>query len=373
MGGVFRQPRSRPCLPQQADNVPASVAPPAGLTPSQVPQFVMFGADDNYYADGILWLVNTALRGRPNSDGTPAQMTFFITAGGGTSEDGGIFTPGSVGQTPAQVISAWQAAYAAGHEVGNHTWDHDQSNGTAGDSYTTAQWRAEIVPSQSFLINQAGFPACELDGWRFPYFEFDEEGFQSFAAAGFLFDTSVEFGYNWWVPPGCNCNGYGPGSPQSGNYYWWPFTLDTGFPSDTNSGFDPSETKGVGPHPGVWEFLSPRGTAPRPTTPAPCGPSRGSTTTCGRPWKNSPPRATTSAARSSTPSAEVHGQSRPVQRRHSLHDLLARQSFAGHVLREYGGHAQARAAVLHRLLVQRPVPGRAGRRLPQGHRLDAQS
>ena len=242
--------------------------PPGGLTPSQVPQFVMFGADDNYYADGILWLVDTAFAGKTNPDGTPAQITFFITAGGGSDADGGIFTPGTVGQTPDQVVSSWQAAYAAGHEIGNHTWDHDQSNSTAGDSYTTAQWQGEITPSQAFLIKQANFPSCELDGFRFPYLEFDDEGFASAAAAGFLFDGSMEFGYNWWVPPvaagavlangadaGCGY-GCGPGVYASGQNYWWPFTLDNGPPSADSDGFDPTETKGVTAHPGFWEFLA---------------------------------------------------------------------------------------------------------------------
>jgi hypothetical protein len=237
-----------------------------------VPQFIMIGADDNYYADGIEWVLS-AFAGKTNGDGTPAQITFFITSGGGTAEDGGIFTPGdppagTSPQTAPELISAWQDAYKAGHEIGNHTWDHDQSNGTAGASYTAAQWQAEESPAQSFLINQAGFPACELDGWRFPYLEFDEPGFATVASAGFLFDASMEFGYNWWLPPaptgallangtaaGCGY-GCGPGVYASGQNYWWPFTLDNGPPSGANDGFDPTETKGVMTHPAFWEFLA---------------------------------------------------------------------------------------------------------------------
>jgi peptidoglycan/xylan/chitin deacetylase (PgdA/CDA1 family) len=241
--------------------------PPGGLDPTHVPQFVMFGSDDNYYADGIEWLLG-AFAGKTNPDGTSPQITFFVTSGGGTTANGGIFTPGSppagtTPQTAQQVVSAWQHAYMGGHQIGNHTWDHDQSDGTAGASYTAAQWQVEEGHAQSFLINQAGFPACELDGWRFPYLQFDEAGFATLASAGFLFDTSVEFGYNWWQPPGSTA-GFGPGSPESGKHYWWPMTLDSGFPSSANSGFDPTETKGVGAHPGFWEFFVTTWNSPDP-------------------------------------------------------------------------------------------------------------
>jgi peptidoglycan/xylan/chitin deacetylase (PgdA/CDA1 family) len=217
--------------------------------PSQVPQFVMFGSDDNYYADGIDWLVDTALAGKKNSDGSPAQMTFFITAGGGTTDNGGVFAPGSVNQSEQDVVNSWKHAYAAGHEIGNHTWDHMSDNG-----YTLAQWQTEISKSQDFLVNQVGIPACQLDGWRFPFLEFDDAGFQAYQAAGFLFDTSVEFGYEWWIPPGMTM-GMGGSSPESGQHYYWPFTLDNGFPTDPNSGLLMAETKGVQAHAGVWEFL----------------------------------------------------------------------------------------------------------------------
>jgi peptidoglycan/xylan/chitin deacetylase (PgdA/CDA1 family) len=229
--------------------------------------FVLFGSDDNYYADGVNWLVDTAFSGKTNSDGSPAQITFFITSGGATSNSGGVFVPGSVNQTEQQVLDSWKNAWAKGHQVGNHTWDHDKSDSTAGTSYTAAQWQAELDPAQQLLINQAGIPACEIDGWRFPYLAFDDPGFQTISGAGFKFDASVEFGYNWWQPPG-STSGFGPGSPDSGKHYWWPFTLDSGFPSDNSSGFDPTETKGVGAHPGVWEFLVHTWNSPDPSNPS---------------------------------------------------------------------------------------------------------
>lgn len=261
------------CLPQQTDNVAASVNPPNGLMPSQVPQFVMFGADDNYWADGIEWLINTALAGKVNPDGTPAQMTFFITSGGATTDNGGVFAPGSVNQTPQDVLNSWQDAYKAGHEIGNHTWDHDQSDGTVGATYTAAQWQSEESTAQTFLINQVSIPSCELDGWRFPYLMFDDAGFSTIQSAGFLFDASMEFGYNWWLPPGAPDSGYGPGNPLSGQHYWWPMTLDSGPPSGTNDGFDPTETKGVGAHPGFWEFFAETWNSPDPSSADPMNPT----------------------------------------------------------------------------------------------------
>jgi peptidoglycan/xylan/chitin deacetylase (PgdA/CDA1 family) len=236
------------------------VNPPGGLMPSQVPQFVMFGSDDNYYADGVNWLVDTAFAGKKNADGTPAQITFFITAGGGTSQNGGVFAAGTMGQTEQDVVNSWKHAYAAGHEIGNHTWDHMSNNG-----YTLAQWQTEVSLSQDFLTSQVGIPACELDNWRFPFLEFDDAGFQAYQAAGFIIDTSVEFGYNWWMPPGVTM-GFGNSSPESGKHYYWPFTLDSGFPTDPNSGFDSTLTKGVGAHAGVWEFLENAINAPDPSS-----------------------------------------------------------------------------------------------------------
>jgi peptidoglycan/xylan/chitin deacetylase (PgdA/CDA1 family) len=231
-----------------------AVDPPGGLMPSQVPQFVMFGSDDNYYADGMNWMVDTAFAGKMNPDGTPAQITFFITAGYGTSQNNGIFIPGSVNQTEQDVVNSWKHAYDMGHEIGNHTWDHDMGMNGPGNSYSVAEWQTEISMSQDFLTNQVGVPACELDTWRFPYLAFDDAGFQAYGSAGFIADTSMEFGYNWWQPPGMT-SGFGGSDPESGKHFWWPFTLDNGPPSVSNSGFDPVETKMVGAHPGVWEFL----------------------------------------------------------------------------------------------------------------------
>jgi hypothetical protein len=249
--------------------------------PAQVPQFVMFGSDDNPYADGVDWLVDTAFGGKTNPDGSPAQITFFITAGFGT--DGmygnppvaGIFQQGTAAgggaaQTPQDVVNSWKHAYAAGHQISNHSFHHPGPSSNPPynvEPSTVAGWQAELQPSQDFLQNQVGVPSCEIDGDRFPYLLFNDEGFSAYQSGGLLFDTSMEFGYNWWVPPTCvapSCYGVGTATGQSGMTYWWPMTFDSGPPSDTNDGFlgliggsaengEPGSP--VGAHAGFWEFF----------------------------------------------------------------------------------------------------------------------
>jgi hypothetical protein len=230
----------------------------------------MFGSDDNPYADGVNWLVDTAFGGKTNPDGSPAAITFFITAGFGT--DGmygnppvaGVFQQGTApgggaAQTPQDVVNSWKHAYASGHQIANHTWSHPGPNNGTATPTTVAEWQAQINPSQDFLINQVGIPACELDGDRFPFLLFNDNGFTAYQSGGLLLDTSMEFGYNWWIPPTCvapSCYGVSTSTGQSGMTYWWPMTLDSGPPSGANDGFQGlTGNPAVGTHAGFWEFF----------------------------------------------------------------------------------------------------------------------
>jgi hypothetical protein len=231
------------CLPSQTDNVAASIDPPGGLKANKVPQFVMFGFDDNAYSDGINWVVNTLFANRQNNDGSAALATFFLIGGAATTNNGGVFNNFG-GQTETDMTNAWANAFAAGHELGNHTWDHADG----GDSRVLADWVNEIQPANDFVKNALGIPQCQLVGWRFPYLHFDDAGFQAFSAAGYVYDTSIEFGYDWWQPPGFTM-GFGSSDPNYGKHFWWPFTLDNGLDSSFACC-----SKGVQAHPGVWEF-----------------------------------------------------------------------------------------------------------------------
>jgi peptidoglycan/xylan/chitin deacetylase (PgdA/CDA1 family) len=226
-----------PACGDGADSMAPSIDPPGGLTPDKVPMFVMMGFDDNAYSDGINWVLDT-FRSRQNPDGTAARATFFISAGFASE----FFNPAG-GQTEADVLNAWKKIKADGHEIANHSWSHAETLMGA----DLATWQAEITKANDLFTKTLGIEQCKVSGFRTPFLGFNQATFDAIRMAGFIkYDTSVEFGYDWWQPPGSD-KGWGPGSPESGKHYYWPYTMNQPFPA----GF---ASKGVVPIPGVWEF-----------------------------------------------------------------------------------------------------------------------
>lgn len=79
----------------------ASTSPPGGLSPADVPQFVVFTADDaiqQYTIDAL----NLVLQGRKNPNGCPVRMTYF----------------NSIQYTNFSLVTEW---FVAGNEIGDHT------------------------------------------------------------------------------------------------------------------------------------------------------------------------------------------------------------------------------------------------------------
>lgn len=225
-----------PCS-DQLDDVAPSVDPPGNLPASQVPMFVLLGFDDNAYVDGVEWTLDY-LRARKNADGTAARATFFITAGFASE-----FFTAAGGQTRAGVIDAWKRIKTDGHEIANHTWSHGMQ--LAG--LDEAGWRAELTRANDLFADTLGVERCKLWGFRTPFLGFNQGTFDAMKAAGVRYDTSVEFGYDWWQPPGSE-RGYGPGTAESGKHYYWPFTMNRPLPN----GF---ATRGVMVQsPGLWQF-----------------------------------------------------------------------------------------------------------------------
>ena len=218
------------------DNVPPSIVPPGGLPPDRVPMFVLLGFDDNAYLDGMTWTLDV-LAARRNADGSPALATFFITAGFVSD----FFRPVG-GQSKEALIASWKRISSDGHEVANHTFSHGE-NLAGGD---LATWQDEIGKTQDLFVETLGVERCKLWGFRTPFLGFSDSTFQALRGLGIRYDTSVEFGYDWWQPPG-SMQGFSPGSVESGQNYYWPFTMDGPFPQ----GF---YHKGISPIPGMWQF-----------------------------------------------------------------------------------------------------------------------
>lgn len=208
--------------------------PPAGLAPSQCPQFIVVGCDDNQHADGIEWVLET-FRDKTNPigkksaltfDGAPARVSFYVTGVSAEDPRRGV---------DAGVLAAWKAAYASGHEIANHAWSHAH-----GGAFTVAQWREEIERCNEFIAAGTGLPRDQILGFRAPFLEYNENAFTAARQAGMLYDTSVQLG---WGPP---ASGGEPACEPAGANHFWPFTLDDGLPE--------TGIPGAGAHPGLWEI-----------------------------------------------------------------------------------------------------------------------
>jgi hypothetical protein len=224
-----------PCS-DQVDNVAPSIDPPGGLAANRVPMFILLGFDDNAFVDGIDWTLDY-FRNKSNADGTAARATYFISAGFASE-----FFVAAGGQTPAGVIESWKRIKNDGHEIANHSWSHGMQ--LAGSD--AAAWQAELTRANDLFVNMLGVERCKLWGFRTPFLGFSQATFTAIKAVGFRYDTSVEFGYDWFQPPGSQ-TGYGPGTAEAGKHYYWPFTMNQPFPG----GF---ASKGIMPVPGVWQF-----------------------------------------------------------------------------------------------------------------------
>lgn len=228
------------------DNVAPSANPPCGLTPSQVPQFVALGFDDNAYSGidgsagtgGMSWATAMA-RTRTNPDGSPIHLSFYMTT---------IYMDQWQSESPTFVKRAWRQALVDGHEIGNHTQGH-----LHGLMFQLMQWRMEMQscinsltkpfdPNESNFSPDAtkgiGASASDIVGFRTPFLEYNDATLQAAKELGFRYDCSIEDGYQW---------------EQDGTDYLWPYTLDNGSPGhEVLVGWGSRQP--ISPRPGLWEL-----------------------------------------------------------------------------------------------------------------------
>ncbi|MBN1980486.1 MAG: polysaccharide deacetylase family protein, partial [Chitinivibrionales bacterium] len=150
-------------------------------------------------------------------DASKALCTFYTTSS-------------NLGQTSA----LHKEAYADGHEIGNHTQDHVTAFST--DEGT---WKSQMSKCNSEL-SAAGISASTIVGFRTPFLQYSNATFRAMKSIGFVYDCSVEEGFQ---------------PDQTGGTFFWPYTLDQGSPG--NKLFVEWEMAGyevLASYPGLWEM-----------------------------------------------------------------------------------------------------------------------
>jgi peptidoglycan/xylan/chitin deacetylase (PgdA/CDA1 family) len=218
------------------DNFPRSKAidPPAGLIPEQCPMFVSVGFDDNGDSTGMKWALdlfrpinNPIADGNLGTfDGTPARVTFFVSA---YYADPNYIDPDYPDHATGARLNQtqWQNAMHDGHEIGNHTYEH-----LHGKAFTVDQWIADIIKAEQWYQKseaEGGLGLARTEGFRTPFLEFGMNTFLALKQLGFTYDCSIEDPFDDYAA-----------DPR---YYPWPYTLDEGTPQNS-----------IGPVKGLWEL-----------------------------------------------------------------------------------------------------------------------
>lgn len=203
----------------------ASPMPPGGLAVADVPQFVMLGFDDNPDVDAMRWFTGF-LESRSNPAGTGDASRFD-----GAPVRAAFYSNGRYFATNPGLAGLHLAAHRAGHEIANHTENHEH-----GRAFTEEKWRAEIEACTATFA-AAGIPAESVRGFRAPFLEHNPALFVVLEALGFTYDTSLEEGEQ---------------PDQDGRNFLWPYTLHDGSPGNARWAKQ-TGVPAVGSHPSLWE------------------------------------------------------------------------------------------------------------------------
>lgn len=203
------------------DSLAPSHNPPGGLKPKEVPQFVAIGFDDNEQVDELNWIYKVSKR---------LNITFSFY-------NNGKF-PGA--------LETWKKLYDQGHEIGDHTFSHPHGQETDWSSFPAKctvlleqkDWEDEIRKNRETLKN-GGIDPKEIIGFRTPFLEFTDETFKGIRSQGYIYDCSIEEGYQRGQMP---------------DNFLWPYTLDNGSPGDEVCAKGIDGRNPVGSHPGLWEM-----------------------------------------------------------------------------------------------------------------------
>ncbi|GAB5558817.1 MAG: polysaccharide deacetylase family protein [Synoicihabitans sp.] len=200
--------------------------PPGGLSPHKVPMFIMIGFDDNPHVEPMSWILDYALELK-NPAGVGQHETFD-----GKPVRFAFYSNGTYLDKSAELAALHYRAWLSGHEVTNHTHNHLQ-----GGEFTKQQWLAEMDLCRRSLL-ECGIVNEAQNGFRTPFLAYNDATFSAAQEMGFVYDTSIEEGYQ---------------ADHDGTNFLWPYTLDEGSPGNRVI-TKPDSIKRVSSHPGLWEI-----------------------------------------------------------------------------------------------------------------------
>jgi len=214
------------------------------LKTEEVPQFVVFGSDDNGISGlpesgkkgGLQFILelfsasNPTGRNNPATyDGQKTSITLYVST---------IYASSDFSDRAELVRKQWLAFLAEGHELGCHAHSH-----LHGEPMSLEEWEQELA--RFFEIIEAplgkgglGLNRLSLAGFRTPFLEYNRNTFEAISQAGFCYDCSLEEGF---------------GDNEDGRNFYWPSTLD--YPSPGNQLlYAGNQNKEIGLYPGLWEI-----------------------------------------------------------------------------------------------------------------------
>ncbi len=209
-----------------ADSVAPSQKPPNNLAVSNVPQFLIFGYDDQETRAGMQVVVDIfkqrknppGLGRKETFDGSPARCSFYTN---------------TMYLDDAALKNLHKQAYTDGFEIGNHTHSHE-----TGFNTTESTWKTEMQRCNTDLVS-AGIPKAAITGFRTPFLEYNNAAFKAMVSMGFMYDCSVEEGWE---------------NDQATGRYFWPYTLDNGSPGNKAMVDLGQPHELLNKYPGLWEI-----------------------------------------------------------------------------------------------------------------------
>jgi peptidoglycan/xylan/chitin deacetylase (PgdA/CDA1 family) len=213
--------------------VAPSSLPPKGMSVSKSPQFVVIGFDDNTIADGINWALDL-FKDKKNHDNSKALASFYMNTAGLDTY---------IEDEPATLLTAMKALKDSSHEIGNHTYDHQQGlSQTEIIALNNTQWDKAITDCETKLKDPVAVAENSITGFRAPYLLYNQNALNVLKAKNYLYDCSIEEGYS---------------QQFDGKNFRWPYQLNEGSPGHNESWYGNPENPNaitIGPVEGLWEL-----------------------------------------------------------------------------------------------------------------------